>query len=56
MKQNAEILFINATLLTMDEDYTMYENGALAIQDGMILEVGETETLTGKYSADETID
>lgn len=56
MKQNAEILFINATLLTMDKDYTMYENGALAIQDGMILEVGETENLTGKYSADEIID
>lgn len=56
MRQKIDMLLTNATVLTMDEDYAIYENGAVAIQDGKIVDVGETTRLREDYTSDEICD
>jgi len=41
----------NGTLITQDERLPLIENGCVAIQDGLIAEVGETADLQRKYPA-----
>lgn len=52
----ADTLFINAFLLTMDENLTQYSPGAVAVKGDSILAVGSEEEIKKEYSADETID
>ena len=40
MQQKADYIFKNAIVLTMDQDYTFYEPGGVAIKDDTILAVG----------------
>ena len=42
-------------VVSMDEDGTIIENGAVAIDEGLILEVASAETIEAEYSADETL-
>ncbi|OGO27303.1 MAG: amidohydrolase [Chloroflexi bacterium RBG_16_54_18] len=46
----------NALVLTMDASYQVYEPGALAIQAGEILDVGNQDVILAGYSAGEMID
>lgn len=39
------------TIVTMDANDTIIENGAIAISDGVIIAIGKREEITGKYSA-----
>ena len=52
----ADILLINASVLTLDEQFHAYEPGAVAIQGNTILAVGAQDQITAAFSAAETID
>jgi len=55
-KVNAEFLIENAHVLTMDENKRLIPDGAVAVADGKILAVGKTETVTGNFTANRTMD
>jgi len=48
----ADLVIKNGYILTMDENFTEYKNGSIAIKDGKILDIGENIN----YEADEVID
>ncbi|MCH7662271.1 MAG: amidohydrolase family protein, partial [Chloroflexi bacterium] len=56
MPKKADLLLTNAILLTIDEDYNMYEPGALAVKGDSILAVGDETEIKKEYTAKETID
>jgi len=56
MAKQVEFLFINAHVLCMDEDYSVYENGAVAVKEDLIEAVGDSADLQSKYQADQVID
>ena len=55
MKQ-ADLIFRNAHVLTMDEDYHIYNPGAVVIVGDSILDVGAESTILQNYQADEILD
>ncbi len=55
-KIKVDYLFTNARVLTMDEQLTQFEPGAVAVKDDRIVAVGRQNDLLPQYSADETID
>jgi 5-methylthioadenosine/S-adenosylhomocysteine deaminase len=54
--ENADLLLINAHVLTMDNNYLMFTDGALAIHHGSILQVGPRTELCKSIYPHETID
>jgi len=56
MLEQADMLFINGTVVTMDAGWNVIERGAVAVRGGAISAVGPTETLLAQYQADEVID
>ncbi len=56
MVQKIDTLFINANVLCMDDEFTRYENGAVAVVDDHIHAVGSTEDLEKLYKPAEVID
>jgi len=56
MTQSADLLLTNAIVLTMDEAFTKYEPGALAMSGDSILAVGTEAKLSKEIAATETID
>ena len=58
MTQQIDTLFINALVLTMDENFSQYHRGAVAVQEDSIVAVGLEEELKQKYAtrAQEIID
>ena len=54
--QQVDKLLINAIVLTMDNNYTRYEPGGIAIAGDSILDVGMESKLRQAYRADETVD
>lgn len=56
MKEKVDILIKGGTLLTMDINGTMYENGAIAISESRIVEVGRSSVLEMKFSSEKEID
>ena len=55
--QNTIDLIVNGShIVTMDEAGTVIENGAIAIDDGIILAIGAAEDIADKYSAYVTLD
>ncbi len=52
--EKIDLLIKNAHILTMDENFTEYLNGDIAVQNGKILDIGEN--LLSKYEPEETID
>jgi 5-methylthioadenosine/S-adenosylhomocysteine deaminase len=51
-----DILFINAHVLTMDEQMTQHKNGAVAVTGDSIIAVGSEDELKKEFSAKETFD
>lgn len=51
-----DLLLVHGVVITMDQERRILENGAVAIHDGRILEVANTEELLAKYEAKKTID
>jgi 5-methylthioadenosine/S-adenosylhomocysteine deaminase len=56
MNHNIDLLLTNAIVLTMNEDFTQYEPGALAISGDSIVAVGSDKELLSDFQARETID
>ena len=56
MTAKVNTLLINAHVLCMDEGFTQYENGAVAVLDDQIHAVGDSEELNKSYTAREVID
>ena len=46
-----DLIVVGQTIVTMDANATIIENGAIAISDGVIVAIGKREEITGKYSA-----
>ncbi|MFX1507799.1 MAG: amidohydrolase family protein [Promethearchaeota archaeon] len=51
-----DLLILHGTLLTMDTQRRVLNDGAVAIEKGRILDVGTTEKLKNKYTARKEID
>ncbi|NOH03975.1 MAG: amidohydrolase family protein [Chloroflexi bacterium] len=56
MTQNADTLFINAIVLTMDEKLNQYDPGAVAVRGDSIVAVGNEAELKKEFTAKEVID
>lgn len=56
MTNTADVLFTNAHILTMDEDFTQYRRGALAVMGDSILAVGPEEEIKAQYDAPQVVD
>jgi 5-methylthioadenosine/S-adenosylhomocysteine deaminase len=56
MTKPADLLLVNALVLTMDEEMHQYEPGAVAISRDSILAVGEEKDIRKAYTATQTID
>jgi 5-methylthioadenosine/S-adenosylhomocysteine deaminase len=56
MKDKVDILIKGGSLLTMDMDGTMYDDGGIAVNRGKIVEVGQSASLAKKYSSEKVID
>lgn len=54
--KTVDTLFINAIVLTMDDDYHLFRKGAVAVTGDAIIAVGETEVLSKEYSSVNTVD
>ena len=58
-KQNlgmADILITNGNVVTMDSNRRVIENGAIAIENELIIDVGESEEIEASHKADVVID
>ncbi len=51
-----EILILGGTVITMDKNRKIINNGAVAIRDNIINEVGKAEDIKKKYHPDRTIE
>jgi 5-methylthioadenosine/S-adenosylhomocysteine deaminase len=56
MKKSADYLFVNAIVLSMDEQLTQYEPGGLAVKDSKIIAVGPQADIIAEWDAAEVID
>ncbi|GAG59745.1 unnamed protein product, partial [marine sediment metagenome] len=45
----------DGTVITMDNERNVIHNGCIAIEKGVILEVGDRNEISGKYKAKKTI-
>lgn len=55
MKINVDLILHNALLITMDDDFNIYEPGAIAISNDEIIAVGDEKNIFEKYEAKESI-
>lgn len=53
--QHADLLIVNACVVTMDGEYRVFEDGAVAISGDAILDVGQAEDIMAAYSAGRVI-
>ncbi|MBX7251710.1 MAG: amidohydrolase family protein [Candidatus Promineofilum sp.] len=56
MTQTVDILLRGGTVVTMNDKYDVYEDGAVAIRGDAIVAVGPTEAIVRDYQAAETVD
>ncbi|HBY07517.1 MAG TPA: amidohydrolase [Chloroflexi bacterium] len=56
MTKNIDTLLTNAIVLTMDENFTIFEPGAVAIEGDSLVAVGPAPEISAAYNAKETID
>jgi 5-methylthioadenosine/S-adenosylhomocysteine deaminase len=53
---DADLLLTNANIITMDEDFSQYTDGAIAVLGDSIVAVGSAADLADRVEASETID
>ena len=56
MNEQIDLLLHSGTVVTMDGSYTLYEDGAVAVQGDSIVAVGPTEEIRAKYTAVTNLD
>jgi 5-methylthioadenosine/S-adenosylhomocysteine deaminase len=54
--KKADIIFTNATVLTMDDNYHIFDPGAVAVNNDSILAVGPESDILKNYESEETFD
>lgn len=54
--QQADIILIGGSIITMNESFEIIHDGMLVIKDSKIVALDTRESLDGQYQADETID
>ncbi len=54
--EQADTLFIHAHILTMDQEFHQYTDGALAVKGNVILDVGTAEDLQKRYPSVKPVD
>ena len=54
--QTADLLIVGGTVVTMNANRDVIENGAIAVKNGEIVAVGKSSELTKSYRAKQTID
>jgi 5-methylthioadenosine/S-adenosylhomocysteine deaminase len=52
----ADMLIIGGSVVTMDKDRRLIEDGAIAVKNGEIIAVGKRSEITKKFTAKQTID
>lgn len=53
--EQVDKLLVGGTVVTMNEQFDVFMDGAIAIKGSQIVAVGTTDELTKKYKADETV-
>lgn len=56
MMQQVDQLLVGGIILTMNKEMSLYQNGAIAIQDDKIVAVGNKEDIEASYQAKEVLD
>ncbi len=54
--QKADLIFKNGYILTMDQNFTQYPGGAIAVSGSKIAAVGNTKDILAQYEAGQIID
>jgi 5-methylthioadenosine/S-adenosylhomocysteine deaminase len=54
--KKADVLFTNAMVVTMDEDFHLYQRGAVAVKEHVIVAVGDEKDIQTQYAAEEVVD
>jgi len=54
--KHSDVIFKNAIILTMDDDYNIFNPGAVAVKGDSILAVGEEKKILEEYEAIEVLD
>ncbi len=55
-EQRIDLIVYGDTIVTMDAAMTEIANGAIAVDDGIILAVGDASDIDARYSADDTLE
>jgi 5-methylthioadenosine/S-adenosylhomocysteine deaminase len=56
MTPKVDLILYNAHILTMDEEYTQYRHGAIAVSGDKIVAVGEQDEVRRAYEAEQSLD
>ena len=56
MAKKVDFLFTNAYVVCMDDSFSRYENGGVAVSGNQITAVGDSEELIKDFQASEVID
>jgi 5-methylthioadenosine/S-adenosylhomocysteine deaminase len=56
MAEKVDLLLTGGAVITMDAQYNVFTDGALAVRDDNIVAVGTLEELTSQFDADESLD
>ncbi len=54
--QKVDFILSGGVVLTMNKNFDLFEDGAVAVKDDSIVAVGKTSDITAQYTAAETID
>lgn len=54
--KKADVLFTNAMVVTMDDDFHLYSTGAVAVKEHVIVAIGAEEDILDRFTADDVID
>jgi 5-methylthioadenosine/S-adenosylhomocysteine deaminase len=55
-KRQASLIIQNGTVVTMDKENRILRNGAVVVRGNTIVEVGDSDVIRGRYSADQLLD
>src|SRR5437667_143775 len=55
-KERADLLVVNARVVTMDEKFSLFDPGAIAVKSGKIVAVGRSSDVARRYAAPSTYD